>query len=108
MLELILPFAIGGLTGYLIAKALKAMSGAIALALGLFLLGVFALWNLGVLNVNWYGLEELLKSSFSWISQYTENVPLSLGSFGVGFILGAGIGFAKSVSPRTRYFKKEF
>jgi len=105
-------FVVGGLIGYAIRKATKW----VLVAIGFMLLPVFGLWYLGVLNVNWEGVNELVGRLVKWLGLNLSNMSLALasaGAFGVssllGFFFGVTGGFRHSVfpvEPTTKKFVK--
>jgi len=106
-------FTIGALVGYAVRKATKWL----LLLVGFMLMPVVGLWYLGVLDVNWEGLNALLAEFMQWLGVNLSDVTLSIasaGAFGlssaIGFIFGITGGFAHNVFPverTTRFVKRK-
>ncbi|RLF08532.1 MAG: hypothetical protein DRJ60_00275 [Thermoprotei archaeon] len=102
-------FVAGGLIGYAIRKAAKW----ILVATGFMLLPVFGLWHLGLVSVNWEGVNELVGKFVGWLGMNLSDMSLvlaSAGAFGVsgllGFFFGISGGFRHSIFPvPTRHFR---
>jgi len=102
-------FVVGGLIGYAIRKAAKW----VLVAIGFMLLPVFGLWYLGVLNVNWEGVNELVGRFVEWLGLNLSNMSLAIasaGAFGIsgllGFFFGISGGFRHSIFPEpVRHFR---
>ena len=93
--------AVGGFTaGALIGYALRKLTKWVLVALGFLLLPVFALWQAGVLDVNWDRVNMALGEFMQWlgvnIANATEAIA-SAGALGVsglfGFVFGLSGGF---------------
>jgi len=95
-------FVIGALVGYALRKLTGFIVSAAATFLGLWLLSLVALAQLGVIVVNWGALGALassllsaLSSFLSWLGVSTQSVYDFLatsGPFGLGLTLGALVG----------------
>jgi len=95
-------FTVGALIGYAIRKAAKW----VLVAIGFMLLPVFGLWYLGVLNVNWEGVNELVGRFVEWLGLNLSNMSLAIanaGAFGIsgllGFFFGISNGLKHSILP---------
>jgi len=105
-------FVIGGLVGYAIRKVAKWL----LVAVGFMLLPVFGLWYLGVLHVNWEGLNDLAGKIIGWLGMNLSDMSsamLSTGAFGIsgmiGFLFGFSGGFKHSIFPEApkRFVKRK-
>jgi len=106
--------AVGGFTaGALIGYALRKATKWLLLAIGFMLLPVFGLWYLGLLDVNWEGVNAIIGRLMEWIGVNLSNMSLALTSAGalgvsglLGFFFGATGGFRHSVFPVEPTTKK--
>lgn len=109
--------AVGGFTvGALIGYALRKITKWALLAVGFMLLPIFGLWYVGVLNVNWEGVNTLVGRLMEWLGVNLSSMSLALasaGAFGVsgllGFFFGVSGGFRHAifpVAPTTRKYVK--
>jgi len=108
-------FVVGSLIGYAIRRAAKLA----LVAIGFMLLPVFGLWSLGVLNVNWTKVNELVGNLITWLGVNMSNMTLMLASTGVlgvsgmlGFVFGITGGLRQTIfpvtdSPHNRYVKRK-
>jgi len=110
--------AVGGFTvGALIGYAARKVTKWLLVAAGLALLPIFALWQAGVLSVDWGAVNELVGRLVQWLglnlSSMTSAV-LSAGAFGVsgavGFVFGISGGLRGTAFPeppaRRRFVKR--
>jgi len=95
-------FTVGALIGYALRKATKWL----LLAVGFMLLPVFGLWYVGVLNVNWEGINTLVGRLVEWLGINLSSMSLALasaGTFGIsgilGFFFGISGGFRHNIFP---------
>lgn len=93
-------FMVGGLIGYALRKAAKWF----LLLLGFMLLPIFGLWYLGLLYVNWAGVNALVAKIISWLGVNLSNMGLAIASMGMlglgtlfGFFFGLTGGFRQSI-----------
>jgi len=107
-------FTVGALLGYALRKATKL----ILLAIGFMLLPIFGLWQLGVLDVNWEGVNEVVARFVQWLGMNLSDASLTLASTGVlgmsglfGFFFGLTGGFRHTIFPvpkrNYRYVKRK-
>jgi uncharacterized membrane protein (Fun14 family) len=90
--------AVGGFTvGSLLGYALRKVSKWLFLAMGIFLIPVYGLWYLGILNVNWDALNELVGKFLQWLGvniyEMTSTIA-SAGILGVSGIVGLIFGLS--------------
>jgi len=95
-------FVAGGLIGYAIRKITKW----VLVGMGLMLLPIAGLWQCGVINVNWEGLNELIGRIVYWLGINLTDMGstlVSAGAFGIsgllGFLFGISGGFKHSMYP---------
>lgn len=95
----------GFITGALIGYALRKAAKLVLIAVAFMLLPVFVLWYLGVLNVNWTAVEQLVGSFAAWLGTNISDMTLTLantGAFGlstiIGFVFGVA-GFRHTIFP---------
>jgi len=103
-------FVVGGLIGYALRKAAKW----VLVAVGFMLLPVFGLWYLGLLSVNWEGVNEFVGRLVEWLGinlSSTVTAITTSGVFGistvVGFLMGlAGLRHTALFIPRRRFVRR--
>jgi len=98
-------FVAGALIGYALRKAIKVF----LTVLGMWLLSIVSLSYIGVVNINWAGLNELVSKIIGWLGMSTENIATfisSAGVFGLTLSIGffAGAGFFHSISPQKKFY----
>jgi len=103
-------FVTGALIGYALRKAVKVF----LTVLGLWLLSIVALGQMGVIVINWEALNELVTKIVSWLGMKTSDVASfisSAGVFGVtlavGFFAGAGFLHAAFEIRRFRFVRRK-
>jgi len=100
--------AVGGfLVGSLIGYALRKVTKAILVAIGIMLLPVFGLWYLGVIEVNYEKLTEYIERIVGWFGMNISNISVATSVFGVcwtlGLVFGFSAGFRHMISPVKCY-----
>ena len=76
--------AVGGFTvGLLVGLAVRKLSYWLLLALGFMLVPVYLLWQLGVLQVDWAAVSELVGRLAQWLSERLADVAEAAPSMGV-------------------------
>jgi len=95
-------FTVGALIGYVLRKAARWA----LVAVGFMLLPVFGLWYLGVLDVDWEGVNALVGRLTEWMGVNLSNMTLAITSTGalgvsgvLGFFFGATDGFRHNAFP---------
>jgi len=102
-------FTLGALIGYALRKTTKWL----LLLIGFMLLPVFGMWYIGVLDVNWEGVNTIIGRLMEWIGINLSNMSLALTSAGalgisglLGFFFGVTGGFRHIVFPVEPTAKK--
>jgi len=97
-------FVVGSLIGYAVKKATKFA----LVAIGFMLLPIFGLWSVGVLNVNWAKIDEIIGQIVSWLGVNLSNMSTVLASSGalgisslVGFFFGVTGGLRGTIFPES-------
>ncbi|MHC1627555.1 MAG: FUN14 domain-containing protein [Candidatus Nezhaarchaeales archaeon] len=95
-------FVVGSLIGYAVRKLAKWT----LLAIGFMLLPIFGLWQIGVLDVNWEGLNAAIARFVEWLGVNISDMSLAIASTGVlgasglfGFVFGLTGGFRHTIFP---------
>ena len=103
-------FVTGALIGYALRKAVKVF----LTILGLWLLSIVALGQMGVIAINWEALNELVTKIVSWLGMKTSDVASfisSAGVFGVtlavGFFAGAGFLHSAYRLPSFKFVRRK-
>ncbi len=81
----------GGALGFLSGFAFKRVFKVLSFLVGLYVLSLIWLADLGVITVNWKALEVLASSLFSSLENFARTavrVVSFSGSFAVGFLIG--------------------
>jgi uncharacterized membrane protein (Fun14 family) len=101
VLQVIGGFTLGAVIGYI----LRTLGKIALIAIGLSLLPVVILWQLGVLYVDWGALSRLIGGFAMWIGGQVKSIEEGLvaaGVFGlssvVGFVFGLVAGFGHSIA----------
>jgi len=104
-LQVVGGFTVGALLGYVMRGAAKWF----LIFLGVALLPVFGLWYLGLVNVNWEGVNEVVGRIVNWMGVNVSNMTqalVSTGAFGisglVGLLFGVSGGFKHTIFPEGR------
>jgi len=100
-------FVVGGLIGYALRKAAKWL----LIAVGFMLLPVFGLWYLGLLNVNWEGVNELVGRLIEWLGINLSNTVTAVttaGAFGVSTVVGFLVGLTGLRHTAFIYYGRKF
>ncbi len=102
-------FVVGSLIGY----AARKLAQWILLAIGFALLPIAGLWYLGIISVNWAGLNALIGKAVAWLGMNLSSASTALasaGTFGIasvaGFLFGFSGGFRHSVFGEKKFVKK--
>lgn len=106
--------AVGGfVAGSLIGYALRKIARWMLIAIGFLLLPIFGLWYVGVLNVNWEAVNEVVGKIVHWLGINISNMTQALASAGalgisgaVGFVFGVSDGFRQTIAPVAPATKK--
>lgn len=107
-LQVIGGFTLGAIIGYVLRKAAKW----VLIIIGIFLLPVVGLWYLGVLDVNWAGLNELVGRLVEWLGVNLSDLSMALASTGalgisglIGLMFGLSGGFRHTVFDTPKQYK---
>jgi len=89
--EIIKDVGFGGALGFLAGFVLKRVFKMLLFILGLYILGLMWLANVGLVEVKWGEMEEFVRGFFSsfegLIASVVRSVPFG-GSFAIGFAIG--------------------
>jgi uncharacterized membrane protein (Fun14 family) len=99
-------FALGAVVGL----ALRAMSRVFMYAVGLYLVSLVVLSSLGLIIVNWSGIESVLAKIVSWIMALSQmDIFSSAGLLGVSSFIGILYGLTRgTVIDTVRTSEEEF
>ena len=91
----------GGIAGFVVGYAIKKLAKIVAVIAGIFVLALIYLGNIGVINVRYDKLTEMIRGvlgnggleggATQWIAPLIANLPFA-GTFIVGFALGIKMG----------------
>jgi FUN14 family. len=103
---------VGGFAlGTILGLALRAFTKVIMYAIGLYLLSLVVLSSVGLIIVNWAGVEATLSKVISWLIALTQtDIFTSTGVLGISGFVGTLYGLTRGTVVNTqeeyRFFRK--